>query len=313
MVNASTGEGTMAFSAGEAAFEGFRVVRRSPMSLVFWSLAYLLFMALMFAAIGGPLIGIMAEAQRIGESGAAATPEDLAPLMTAYMSVLPLLIPISLFFSAILAAAVARAVLRPEQKAFGYLRMGMDEVRVAVVTFVLGVLALVAYMILALVAGVIGGVGAAAMGGEGAAILPGVIAMLVVAVVMIWLFARFSLAVPITVAEKRMAIFDSFKMTKGRTLPIIGMAIVAWVMAMVVALLGFLVCLPIVLAVGGFGRLTEMEGASSMEIAQAFGPVLLVFLVVQALLASLQLAVLYAPFAAAYRDIKGPAPETPAV
>lgn len=301
----------MAFSAGDAAFEGFRVVRRAPISLIFWSLAYLLFIALMFAAVGGPLIGIMAEAQRIGEAGAVATPEQVAPLMAAYLSVLPLLIPISLFFSAILAAAVARSVLHPGKKAFGYLRLGMDEVRVAVVTFVLGVLAMVAYFILSMVGGAVGGLAVAAMGGADAAVLPVIAVMLVVAAVMIWLFARFSLAVPITVAEKRMAFFDSFALTKGRTLPIIGMAIIAWVMAVVVSLLGFLVFLPVVFAIGGFGRLTEMEGASSMEIAQAFGPVLLVFLVVQAVLASLQLAVLYAPFAAAYRDIKGLELETP--
>ena len=301
----------MTFSAGDAAFEGFRVVRRSPMTLVFWSLAYLVFMVALFAAIGGPMIALMAEAQRVGASGGAATPDQLEPFMMAYLSVLPLLIPISLFFSAILAAAVVRAVLEPERKAFGYLRLGMDEVRVAVVSLVLGILGFVIYMTLSMFVGTVGGLAAAAMGGEGAAMLPVMLAFLVVVAVMIWLIARFSLAVPITVAEKRMAFFDSFRMTKGRSLPIVGMAIIAWVMAMVVGLLGFLVCLPLIFAVGGFSRLTEMEGASSMEIAQALGPVVVVFLVVQALLASLQLAVLYAPFSAAYRDLRGSRTEGP--
>ena len=302
----------MTFSAGDAAFEGFRVVRRSPMTLVFWSLAYLVFMVVLFAAIGGPMIALMAEAQRVGASGGAATPEQLEPFMMAYLSVLPLLIPISLFFSAILAAAVVRSVLEPGRKAFGYLRLGMDEVRVAVVSLVLGILGFVIYMILSMFVGIVGGLAAAAMGGEGAAMLPVMLAFLVVVAVMIWLIARFSLAVPITVAEKRMAFFDSFRMTKGRSLPIVGMAIIAWIMAMVVGLLGFLVCLPLIFAVGGFSRLTEMEGASSMEIAQALGPVVIVFLVVQALIASLQLAVLYAPFSAAYRDLRGPRADTPA-
>ena len=31
----------MSFSATDAAFEGFRVVRRAPLSLVFWVLVYL--------------------------------------------------------------------------------------------------------------------------------------------------------------------------------------------------------------------------------------------------------------------------------
>ena len=295
----------MSFSAGDAAFEGFRVVRRSPVALVFWALAYLAFTTLIFAAVGGPLIAIMAEAQRIGASGGMATPEDVEPLMAAYLSVFPLIIPLSLLFNAVLAAAVARSVLEPGRKAFGYLRLGMDEVRVAVVSVVLAVLAFAAYMILAIVVGAVAGIAGTLMGGGSWYFLVAFLAMVVVVGVMIWLFARFSLAVPITVAEKRMAFFDSFAMTRSCTWQIIGLAVIAWVMTMVVALLGLLVCLPIIMAVGGFHRLIMMEGASSLEMFQALGPVVLVMLLVQSVLSALQLAVLYAPFSAAYRDLKG--------
>ena len=43
----------MAFSATDAAFEGFRLVRRNPMALVAWTLLYLVYtLATLFAAGG---------------------------------------------------------------------------------------------------------------------------------------------------------------------------------------------------------------------------------------------------------------------
>jgi len=52
-------------------------------------------------------------------------------------------------------------------------------------------------------------------------------------------------------------------------------------------------------------KLAAMEGMSTAQIMQAAGPGLLAWGVVNAVVSALQLAVLYAPFSAAYRDIKG--------
>jgi hypothetical protein len=48
-----------------------------------------------------------------------------------------------------------------------------------------------------------------------------------------------------------------------------------------------------------------MDGLSTMQIVQSAGVGLLAWGVLNAIVSALQLAVLYAPFAAAYRDIKG--------
>ena len=68
--------------------------------------------------------------------------------------------------------------------------------------------------------------------------------------------------------------------------------------------------MPLLFAIGGFSALTDMAGTSPLEVAQAVGPVLIVFLVVQAVLSALQLAVMYAPFSAAYRDIASESGQT---
>jgi hypothetical protein len=295
----------MTFSATDAAFEGFRVVRRKPTVLLWWTGAYLAFMALIVVIGIGPLVGMMAAMETL-EGATSPTPEDVAPFMAAIVGVMALLLPLGLLFGAVLNAAVARSVLEPQKSALGYLRIGGDELRVLAVTLVLAILAFVVFGVMSLAGGVIAGIAGVALGDMGW--IAGFLIGLVLAAVGIWLAARFSLAVPITLAEKRIAIFDSWGVTKGRVGPIVGMAILAFIMTFVVSLLFSIVTVPITLAMGfsgGWSELAQMEGAPPAEIFAAMGPFLAVMVIFQAIGAALQLAVAYAPFSAAYRDIKG--------
>ena len=143
----------MAFSATDAVFEGFRVVRRQPLTLAFWSLFYAASMVAAFAMIGPSLIGFVTATEQLEQSGATPTMEDFAPLFQTMGLLFAVLLPISLIASAMIYAAVARAVLRPGESAFGYLRLGMDEVRVLVVSVVLF---LVFMVLMAVSSGLIG-------------------------------------------------------------------------------------------------------------------------------------------------------------
>jgi hypothetical protein len=109
-------------------------------------------------------------------------------------------------------------------------------------------------------------------------------------------------------AERRIAIFDSFAVTKGRFWPLLGMALLAFVMSMVVGLLGGLVAMPIQLATGGLAGLSEFEGESLPVLLQSAWPAIAAWVVINAIMSALQVAVVYAPFSAAYRDIKGGEP-----
>jgi hypothetical protein len=97
-------------------------------------------------------------------------------------------------------------------------------------------------------------------------------------------------------------------MTKGRFWPLLGMGIIAVLMSFVVSLLGSIVMLPVQMATGTLGGLADMEGENLMAIAQAAWPAILGWVVINAVLQALQVAVVYAPFSAAYRDIKGGGP-----
>lgn len=294
----------MTFSATDAAFEGFRLVRNHPLTVVFWSLAYLLAFALFFGVFASGLASIMAVTETL--QGTDPTPADIEGLSRIYAGFFAVAAPLGLVVAAVLNAAVARAVVRPSDAAFGYIRFGIDEVRVLGVTVALTLIFGVASIVLFAVVGVLAGLAAAANPGLG--VLVGVVLGLGAAAALVWAMVRLSLAVPITVAERRIALFESFGLTKGHALSLFGMAVIAFIMTMLVGLLLSVVALPVTMMTGGVEQLAALDGASTAEIFRVAGPALAGFVVVNAVASALQLAVLQAPFAAAYLGLKGRSP-----
>ena len=305
----------MAFSASDAAFEGFRLVRRKPVALIAWALLYaVLSLASVFAMSNA--IGLMVEWGERAEALESAEPTQ-AEVMAVFqgfgevMLSLAWLLPVSLIVGAMLMAAVARAVLNPRAGGFGYLRLGMDEVRVFVVSLVLCILLFCGWLAVGLLVGVLAGIAGAT--GASWMWLVVVLGGLAGVAAIIWLAVRLSLAVPITVAENRFAIFDSFALTKGRFWPLLGMAVIAFVMVLVISLLAMVVTLPLNLMTGleswSFGSSSDPEViAAALDVTN---PWVIVNALVEAVVYALTVGVMYAPFAAAYRDIKGLGAETP--
>ncbi len=302
----------MPFSATDAAFEGFRLVRRNPIVLVAWTVLYAaLNLAVLFAM--GPVLEQLVDWQSQANALESSNTDDLSAvwaLMADFgqiMAQMAWMIPALMVIEAMLLAAVARGVLKPRSGgAFGYLRLGMDEVRVLVVTFVLGlVMTLVAVAAVIAVAIVIMAARTAGIGAWSG--LVAVLGMIAVVVLMIWLAVRLSLAVPITVAEKKFAFFDSFSLTKGRFWPLLGMAIIAGVMVLVIQLLSTVVSLPISV-MSGLETWTMGADVSPEDLRTALdisNPWVIATIVVDAIVKALTVGVLYAPFSAAYRGIVG--------
>ncbi len=307
----------MTFSASDAAFEGFRLVRRKPMALVAWTLLYAVLSLASLLAMSSAIDPLMVWAERMEAIESNSTTATPAEVLSAFQGLgevmlnLAWLIPVSLVIGAMLMAAVARAVLNPRAGGFGYLRLGMDELRVFVVTLVLGIVMMGAWIavcfLVVMLASIAGATGAnwmwlfVILGG-----LAGVAAI-------IWLAVRLCLAVPITVAENRFAFFDSFGLTRGRFWPLFGMAVITIVMVMVVQLLLGIVTMPLALMTGhqmwSFGEGQDPETVrAALDVAN---PWVIVSALAEAVIYALTVGVMYAPFAAAYRDIKGLGAETP--
>lgn len=299
----------MSFSATDAAFEGFRLVRRNPMALVAWTLVYLVLALANVAGMSqmGPALADLTALMEGMEGTSPESWQELAPVVDAYgrlMSSTAWLLPLSMAITAVLTAAVARGVLEPKTGgAFGYLRLGMDELRVLVVTVVLCILMMVVAFVAFFVAVFIGVAADALIDGWGW--LVGVVTTFMATALIIWLAVRWSLAVPITVAEKKFAFFDSFRLTRGRFWPMLGMAILAGVMTMLVMLLSMIVTAPLGAMSGLSSGAMSGDPTALFEGYTLSNPWVIASSVANAFIYALVLAVIYAPFSRAYLALSG--------
>ena len=293
----------MIFPATDCAFEGFRLTRRAPVAVLSWAAAYAVFIGILFLLVGPhfvTVLSVITEMQAQGQTEP--SPEDVERLMQAYGVIIGWAMPLGLLFSAVISTAIARSVIRPEDRKFGYLRVGKDELRV------LGASLLVSLIMFAVT---FAGFMIVTVATAGAMALPAlwlVVVLLSLAIIglLIWLSVRLSLVVPSTFAEGRIMLKPAFAMTGKKVFwPLLGMAIIAGIMAMLVGLLGSAVAAPLSLMVGGSEQLVAMQGASVPSLLSALGPMLAVSLVVQAVLSAAQIVIMYAPFSAAYLQLKG--------
>jgi len=296
----------MAFSATDAAFEGFRLTKEKPLTvLVGWTLAYVLFFAVICGVIYVTFGPAFLDKLNAIESAEPSTPQEAFELMAPLLGALGLLFPIGLISGAMLYAAVFRAVLRPQDGGLFYFKLGGDELRILAVNVVLAILFMTGIVVGAVVLGVASGAAGAANQGVGGLI--GVVGGLALVCAIIFVAVRLSLALPMTFAEKRIRIFESWSLTKGRFWGLLGMFVLAVVFAIIVSILGSVIASAVLAAMGGgMGALTmasapDLQALSNPQLLTAFAVYILITLVFSAL----QLAIMYAPAAAAYRALKG--------
>lgn len=273
------------FSPSESALEGFRITRERPGTILAWSLVYFLgimvIAMIMVMALGPDFIQFV---QKGGlESGdAGAYGVALRQHQFAFLAI----IVISIFLLSVLMGGIYRLALRPSEKGVAHLRLGADELRLTLVNlalFSVGVLFLVLTF------------GAARLGGPF-----GVLISLVLAGGMIWAGVRLLLATPMTFAEHRIAIFDSWRLTKGHFWSLFGMTILAIIFYVMVWLLFSIISYAAVALAGGQDAIANPANLGPLAILATVA-----FLAVQLLLPILQVVMIYSPLAEAYRELTG--------
>lgn len=305
----------MAFSATRAALEGFRLVGRRPVSILAWAIFYTLVSAALIAAgvmfLGSTAVGEIIRNHHNPEwahNYNVESPEELWSLFGGMAVGAAVLIPAIIILSVVQLCAVFRAVLRPEERGFAYLRFGGDELRqiglMILMTLFFGLLAC------GFVAALVFGLKTADLdGGLKAAI--GIVGGLAFFVLMLVLGVRLSLAQPMTFAQRRVRFFGSWGLTKGKFWPLLGMYILAAIFTIIVYFAGDALAR---FAAGALGFSMEslfsgdtfafdIDNFSFEQLATVFGAGGLVYVLISMLSGAIQLATGYAPQAAAYRDL----------
>jgi hypothetical protein len=193
------------FNPALAAFEGFRLIRQEPRAVLVWMLLWLgafLFTAVIVAT-GEPVV--------IGAHGPGGGLSDLAHRFGSFAA---LSIALFLLVWATTTVAAYRAVLRPRDRRFFFLRLGADELRLAIMTASSFILVLIfggvpAYLLFVLVNPIMQALPAAA----GNIAILGAVATVCLD---IWLGVRLSLISVETFAERRFHLSAYWPLTRGR-------------------------------------------------------------------------------------------------
>jgi hypothetical protein len=192
-------KGAFMVSVGSIIGGGFRLFREQRAALLIWSVFYIVFNV----ATSMLVLNVTKGALAGGSPG-------------GFVSVLVIFYIGWFISSLIMTAAAFRAVVRPEAKAAGFLRLGGDELRL----FALGLLWVVGnmilYFVLVLATVAIMSVLITALGNSNPAIFVLLLVILLpIYGLMIFFHIRLSPAIPLTILRRRIVIGEAWSATKG--------------------------------------------------------------------------------------------------
>ena len=289
---------------------GFGVVRRNPLAVLIWAVliaAYQLGLMYIMVSQIGPAV---TELQSF-KTGSAA---DTARVLAVFGRVGPayaLMMLLSLPYHGVLPAMMNRVVLRPKDSAFGFLRFGADEFRqigLALFSFAVLIGGYIAFAIVTILIVVIGALLTKAMGGFGGGlfIFLGIAAEIIVAIAIL---LRLSLASALTFDKKKVELFGSWALTKGRTLSILGAFFLAVIIYIVVWLMGMVVIFGVAAATaagGGGDFFHAMLKPDMSSVAAYFTPFHLIMILLGAPLSAIAYPIIYTVAPAIYQSLTKP-------
>lgn len=300
------------FSAADAAFTGFRVVWQRPWAVAIWAVVQFvvsLTLNLFMAATAG---GTFSQLAQVGAQPGADPQKMMALLQEAAPTSVVMLIA-TLVLAAVFFAAMNRAVMRPAESRFGYLRLAADELRQLGLFVVLLALAFALYLAVALVVVVVVSILAALLGAGAQTGVGLVMAVLLPVLVCLFIFlgVRLSLASPLTFASGRIHVFGSWSMTRHRFWPLFGAYLIAFALSFVVTVLTFAIAVLAVAILGGGLQALGPALQSDVTTVQALlTPSRLLYLAIVSIGAALSSPITMCPPAAIYQSLAAGAPAT---
>jgi len=303
------GDQVASISIGDSIGEGFALIRRQPVTVLVWGALQTAVSLVLTMVMNPTYTGMMQSVQSMSAAGnsSAAAMANLAPMLQAE-GVLMLIGTVGFFFSLIFYCAVFRAVLRPNEKSFAYLRVGMTEV--LLFAFVIGasiglgfgvVIAFIPVFLLVAIA-------AAAH----APVISGlfiVVAYIGILVALVWAGLRLSLVGPMMISDGRFHFRDAWKLTRGHAGALFAIGLCLTVVLLVV----MAVNVALTLSMGGPQAQSLMQafqaphpGAPPAQLIPPLTPMVVVKYLIAIPVSGCIIAIWGAPWARAYRDLAQP-------
>ncbi len=308
------------FSIGEAYGSGFGLVARKPLQVLTWGIVYsglkLLPVLLMLWLVGPDMLKAWGEliANAAANGDPEAGMESFAQTMSRVQSFEALGWLTSILATAIINAAIYRAMLRPGDGGFLHMKVGMDELWQGLIYLVASILIAIFAVLVLLASAAIGGIvyfiGEAAGSPLGGWIkVLGLIATVVACfTTIIWICLRFALAGPATFDNRTFQLFESWTLTKGHSWSLLGLALLLLVTFIVVEVVLGGIFLATFFSLGSLEALSpdsiEAFFAQPPDVWLAVAaPWIIGIGMISALLSGILYTVLLAPFASVYAQL----------
>ncbi len=290
------------FSASDAAFVGFRLVREHPRTVGVWA-ALMTVLSLAVSTLTIKLAGPQLAEFMAMSAENNASPQEMMAVLGRLAPLMVVSLAYSLALYSVMLGAVNRIVLRPTEGRSAYLRLGRDELRQAGVLILSNLLLLGVYFVAVLVYAVLLAIGIAAGGAIGGII--GLVGFVAVACLMIYMAVRLSFASAITFDTGKVSIFESWAATKGHVGSLLG----AYLLAVVMGIIVYLLIMTIVAAVGaivagGIGGLGGLFEPDMSSLEAFFTPVGIVRAAFAGLISVLTTLIIFSPAPTIYQILK---------
>jgi len=299
-------------SLSDTAFEGVRLIGRKPLAVLLWAVVIFVAAAIPVTLFFGTLVPAFLDLMRQSAAGAEPSPETMMKFQLRWMAANGPIMLCSLVARAVLMSAIFRAVLRPQDSRFGYLRLGKAELLTGLVY-----LCIMIMMFLVIFGGMLVMIGltvATAFASKGAAVAVALVLGVALIVLLTWVILRLILALPMTFAEGHFRMFEAWQLSRGHALQLFFVALLAFAIVVVMEMvlggvIGFAVIGAIASHAGAAGGLGEVFHRPPAEWIGQLAPWLVIGGALFALFGAAAATIMYAPLAAAYRLL---APQTEA-
>jgi hypothetical protein len=277
-------------------------VREHPRTLAIWA-GFQIVISLVFGGLFVFAFGPhLAELQGLNQPGATPDAARAFALLGRLVPMYVVLMMFALAFYSVLYAAVSRAVLRPAEEGFAYIRFGMDEARQCLLLLLWIVIGLAGEI----VAGMIIAIPTAITAIAAKSFMPLVLFLSCVAVgaAGIWCLVRLSLAVPLTFDSRRVNLFGSWTLTRGHFWKMLGTYLLVLGLALVIMVLCLMIVVAVAVVLGGIGALASIFRPNMVSMEAYFAPAHIGVSLVWALVTPLFWALIFMPAPAIYRQLR---------